>query len=416
MINYNLKQAFDTIRSKELPYTLKYAYFDGNAPLKYSTDRIRRAFDNLSTYFSENWCGVIINAVLDRLILKGFYVQDENVDKTLDELFHSNNLQLDAYDVHESALVTGESFIIVDIMDGKPQIYYNDPRYVTMVYDPSNPKLKLYAAKLWKESENMTRMDLYYPDKTEHYTSEKGRTSGSFTLESETPNPFGVIPVFHFRCFRRGYKSELDISTISLQDAINKLLSDMMVAAEFEAFKMRVFISQTDPGDLKIGPDKKLWLPANEGEGQNTQVIELGGSDLQNFLRPMNELSTAMAIITRTPRHYFVDAGAGLSGDALIAMESPLTKKVLQRQENFSVTWCELVSFLLQILGYGLYNPSEISTVWEPVASIQPVLAAQLTKTEVESGIPLKVSLKRQGWSAEEIAELDSSPADTIIK
>ena len=112
-----------------------------------------------------------------------------------------------------------------------------------------------------------------------------------------------------------------------------------MVAAEFEAFKMKVFISQADPGELEVGPDMKLWLPANEGTGQATSIQEIGGSTLDNFTNSITDLANTLAVTTRTPKSYLMNSGASLSGEALIVEESTLVKKVEEKEEAYTPTW-----------------------------------------------------------------------------
>lgn len=67
----DLKTAFDSIKSKIKPYDELWSYFDGSPKLKYSTARLARAFNKSFVFFAENFAAVIINAVLDRLVLKG---------------------------------------------------------------------------------------------------------------------------------------------------------------------------------------------------------------------------------------------------------------------------------------------------------------------------------------------------------
>ena len=75
--------------------------------------------------------------------------------------------------------------------------------------------------------------------------------------EPVAPNEYGLIPMFHFRSSRRGPKSQL-ANVIEPQDMINKLLSDMMVAAEFGAFPQRYVISQAGIVNLQNNPNA-IW-------------------------------------------------------------------------------------------------------------------------------------------------------------
>ncbi len=406
----DLERAFGAINNKRKHYDELFSYYDGNPKLKYSTARLARAFDKAFVYFAQNWAAVIINAVLDRLVLKGFDSGNDSVNEKIDSLFTKLNLNLDAKDVHESLQVAGEAYLVVDRIDNETEVYFNDPRLCQMFYNPDRPKSKSFAAKLWLGDDDKTYLNLYYSDRTEKYISDKGQTSKSFSLLETVTNPLRIIPVFHFKNTRRVVKGELDASTTSMLDAINKLFSDLMVAAEFEAFKTKVIISQVDPGDVKIGPDMKLWIPARESEGENSQVFELGGATLENFLKPISDLANSLAIQTRTPKHYFMNTGGSISGEALLVMESELVKKVKSKQESYDPTWKEFISYVLKLEGLTI-TPNELVTVWEPVESRQPLTNAQILKTEKEAGIPVITSARRAGWAEAEIKQLEEDLA-----
>lgn len=402
---------FDELKAKNADYTTKFDYYDGNQPLKYSMDRIARAFDDFNTYFAENWMSVIVQSVLDRLILKGLTLKG---DSELETLFNTLHISLDAQDAHEAALITHESFIIVDVIDGQKQLYYNDPRMVMVYYNPDNPKEKLFAGKLWVAQDGLKHITIYFPDRIEDYVSKEGQTARSFRLDSTQPNELRGIPVFHFRTSRRTNVGLLDKSTLSLQDAVNKLFSDMLVAAEFDAFKLRVFLTKADPGDITISPDMYIHIPPDE-KGNPGNVLELGGATLTNFIEPLDSIANAIAATTRTPKHYFFSAGDVPSGDALNTMEAPLVKKTALIQESFSVTWQELGAFLMNIDG-GNVKPEDITPVWLPIETVQPLQQAQIMQTYKSAGVPLRVAAKKVGWDETEISELPvKDPAPTTV-
>ena len=407
----DIERAYEAIKNKRETYDSLYSYYDGHPVLKYSTQRIARAFNNSLAYFAENWAGVIINAVLDRLVLKGFDASNDSINIKIDELFNRLNLNLDAKDIHESLQVTGEAFLIVDVVDGETDVYFNDPRLCHMEYNPDRPKVKSFAAKEWIGEDGKTYINLYYPDRTEKYVSDNGDTAKSFTQIDSTPNPTGVIPVFHFKNSRRIVKGELDDSTLSMLDAINKLFSDLMVAAEFETFKTKVFISQVDPGDIKMGPDMKLWLPANESTGEDTKVLELGGSNLENFLKPITQLAESLAIQTRTPKNLFMALGANISGEALVVEEASLVKKVLSKEEAYSPTWSEFAAYLLKLNGITV-DSTKLIPVWEKPETKLPLTEAMVIKTEHDAGIPVINSLRRRGADEAEIQQLEQDIKD----
>ena len=427
-VNPDLHRAFETISMKRMPYDLLYDYYRGNHPLKYSTNRLRKAFDRIYVYFAQNWIAVIVDAVLDRLNLKGFDFKDETAADKFSKLWEQYHIHLMTDDVHEAATVLGEAFVVVwrDEDTDETDVYYNDPRMCQMFYDPDRPTEKLFAAKMWIDGKTRhPKFILYYPDRLEHYISQvivsqrDGwiSSAGGFQLDSEygkdgiEPNEYGIVPVFHFRSGRISGKKEIGQSEISLQDAVNKLFADMMVSSEFYTFSQRVIISQADPGDLKNQAGNNWWIPAGDGKGQASSVTELGNKTLDPYLTAIDKLAQAMAIISRTPKHYMLLTGGDPSGDALLAMEAPLTKKVKKRMEGYEVEWKAMAKFMLQLEGMDI-DENDIVPIWEPVETSQPLASAQTTQTEVNSGIPLVTSLRRRGWDNDEIEQMQEDMQD----
>lgn len=425
LINPDVKLIFDAIKAKRPRYTLMYHYYEGLHPLRYSTERLKKAFEKIDTYFSINWIGVIIESVTDRLILKGFDISDnDSADDVIDELFKQYDLQLVADDVHEAAEVTGEAFVIAlqseDADNENPlDIYFNDPRMCHVIYDFNRPNKKRVAGKIYLDELRYVCMVLYYDDRFEYYKSNRQlkakeefiTSSEVFRPDEDQPiedNPFGIVPVFHFRTNRVSRKRPIGPSEISLQDAENKLLTDMLVSSEFNAFVQRVIISQADPGDLQNIAGANWWLPSGDGKGQQTSVQELGGRMLTGFLEAMDKLASALAIISRTPKHYFFAQGGDPSGEALIAMEAPLTKKTSKRQRGYSTEWQKLCLFLLELSGVKDVKRNQIVPTWEPVSTIQPLTSAQIVQTETSAGVPLKTSVRRQGWTNEEMKQMEA--------
>lgn len=419
-INPDVKLAFDTIVSKKPLYNELYKYYTGFHPLKYSTDKLQEVFQQLNVYFAENWLSVVVDAVIDRLVLKGFDISKNSKAQTeIDDLLRDYNILISAEDVHESATITGEGYIIAMKVDNDGEeeldIYYNDARMCHMFYEKDQPNKKRFAAKLWQDDERYTRLDLYYKDHLEHYVSNKQTKTGelignakSFIPYADNPeedNPFDAIPVFHWVTSRTTKKRDMGPSEVSMQDAINKLFADMMVSSDFATFMQRVIISKADPGNMPNKSGTNWWLPQPQ-DGNPTQVLELGGKNLDGFLQGIDKLATALAIISRTPKHYFFMQGGDPSGEALIALEAPLNKKVKKRQGRYGVEWQAFAQFLLELRGVKVER-NQIVPQWEPAETVQPLTASTITKNDTDAGMPLKTSKRRQGWSTNEIQQLE---------
>lgn len=181
----------------------------------------------------------------------------------------------------------------------------------------------------------------------------------------------------------------------------------MMISSEFAAMRQRYIISNTDvEGLLKNAPNVIWDLPAGDGEGQDTEVGELEQYDPGVYLDPVDREVAAMGSITATPQHFFFKSGSSnISGEALIALESPLNAKAQRRVDLFSPVWAETASFLLLLNGVDIAK-EKILPVFNKVATVQPRTEAEIREINTRSGIPIEVSLAWEGRTETEIEKL----------
>lgn len=415
--NKDLEKAFNALVEKKRLYGKLWRYYDGDQPLVYNSERLREIFSGLDARFIQNWCAVVIDAVLDRIEMQVPRANNESADLLLDELWDSS-LETDVLGVHEDVCVTGESFVIVWPNKDDPatiDVFHNDSRLVYVEYELDNPRQMRFAAKWWREIDRV-RITLFYPDRLEYYASKKSTedivSANAFdpyvdedSGESVVANPFGKIPVFHFRSSARKPKSQLS-NILDIQDAINKLLSDMMIAAEFGASPQRYVISHAGLDEtLKIAPNTIWDLPASL-EGQGTTAGQFQASDLGNYLNAISSLSMFIGISTRTPRHYFFLQGGDPSGDALITMEAPLEKKVSRLTGSVQKTWREVVNFYMTLRGISVKS-SDIVVDFDSFRTIQPGTQAAIRKTSKDTGVPLRTLLRIEGWDSADFKEME---------
>ena len=63
----DLELAYKALSDKQLAYDRLWSYYDGDQPLVYSAQRLKELFRDISARFTENWCQVVVDSVLDRL-------------------------------------------------------------------------------------------------------------------------------------------------------------------------------------------------------------------------------------------------------------------------------------------------------------------------------------------------------------
>lgn len=411
----DLQTAVAALSKKKARYDLLWSYTDGNQPLVYSSAKLKEIFSGLDARFTENWCGVVVNSVLDRLQLRDLVVADDDAaTEALRQLREASGLIDDEYGVHEDVCVTGEAFVIVwpDAETGAIQAFHNDSRLCHAEYDGSNPRRMRFAAKWWSEPDGV-RLTLYYPDRMEYYSTNREFKAGEMPDakafaplgdDPVMPNEYGIIPVFHFRSSRRGPRGLLE-SVLPVQDMLNKLIADLFVAAEFGAFPQRYVISQMGIANLQNNPNAIWDLVGADGQGQATSAGQFAAASLDNYLGAINAMITHLGTISQTPRHFFYAQGGDPSGEALIAMEAPLNRKVGRLQSTLAPTWRDLGAFLLLLGGLAI-DSRGIWANYEPVETVQPMTSAMIVKTLVEAGRPLTNVLRDDGWTDEELEEL----------
>lgn len=433
----DVERAYDALTEKRERYNLLFNYYEGAQPLIYSTEHLSDLFRRIEARWVQNWSAVVVDAALERLTFKGWEVDSSSAGadgkakatpKTnpagnlLTQIGAATDIEIEVYDAIKDALITGEGFVIAWPDEDDPKafdIYANDPRLVHVFYEPDRPKEMEFAAKWWRVG-NATLMNLYYPERIEHWVGPKHPRSGKafVPLEGTTvdddgseveavpveDNPYGRVPVFHLRTSRRGPGGELR-KIVSTQDAVNKLLADMMVASEFGSFPQRYAITEQDTSKLKISPGT-LWSlqPADEGV-QPTAVGAFPTVDVQQYLGAMDKLAASIAIVSRTPKHYFFGQGGDPSGEALIAMEAPLVKKCEHYGELFGQVWRELGVFLLACKGTTV-DPGSVAAVWDSMQTQQPISTTTALLNYVRAGMPLESALRELGWGPDEIKQV----------
>lgn len=414
----DLKAAYDAITGKVSTYNDAWGYYLGEHPLVFANERLREIFHGVQVKFIENWCGLVVDSVKERMLLTGFSVPDSD-QAVLDLIWDDNELNLESDDLHEAALVTGEAFLIIWPNEANQvEIYYNDPRLCHVFYEANRPRVPRYAAKMWTGDDGLAHMTLYYVERLEYYISSQKAgmvsSASAFILDESlggsVPNPYGEIPVFRFVGRRQGIGELQDVTPI--QNGINKLLTDMMVAAEFGAFRQRWVISNSDVSMLKNAPNEIWNIPTGDGLTQGTSVGEFNATELGNYLNAIERLAGDIARITRTPKHYFYAQGGDPSGEALIAMEAPLIRKVENRIERVSSAWKKAMAFALRLSGRNVAQ-TDIEPVWQTVSTVQPKTEAEIRVLETQAGIPLKTTLRRSGWSDSEIADMEADKETT---
>lgn len=350
----------------------------------------------------------------------------ETSDAEAWQIWQRNNLDMYSDIAHETMLVTGHAYVIVGPREGDndaPLITVEHPLEVITQHAAGDPKHITAALKRWWDEETgVTYATLYTPYKVYRYQgtneSTEVRTVGAQSwiprrgAEFESDNPFdGVVPVVPLTNRQKlngAGRSEL-IDLIPLQDAVNKLTNDMLVASEFSAFRQRILTGMEIPEDEhgNIIPDFDLKASINRLlviKDEDAKVHEFGVTDLSNYVTGIEHLRDSMAAISRTPPQYLIGKVVNVSGEALKAAESGLVQKVKRRARFTGEGWEEVMRLAFLLAGNsGKAEAYDAETIWgNPEIMSDAAMADSLAKW-AGLGVPKQALWERGGASPTEV-------------
>jgi hypothetical protein len=415
----DIQAALDKLLERRATYALPRAYYQGDHRLLFASDRFRRTFGGMFQAFADNFCAPVVDTLRDRIRVESFTTGDNGGDNraalAAAAIWRDSRMPTQSVFIHENALVESDGYVMVwRGPDGMPVMHAQHPGQVTVLYDTELPWRVTAAIKVWREGKK-ARLTYYTPDRTERFVT-KGDQDGfpdkvdafiPYQDEPLVPNPYGVVPVFHFpnRALVGGHgRSELT-DAIPLNDAINKMISDMLVASEFVAWPQRWATGIADATDPVTGQPvppfqggvERLFLTEND-------VAKFGQFDQASFDGPVKlvELMVShLAGVTGTPHHAFMASGATdwPSGEALKTAEARLVAKAMNRHESWGSVWEDAMRLALRI---GGIPADQLTVEWRsPEARSEKAdLEAAVLRDQI--GFSLHQNLLELGYTGEE--------------
>jgi SPP1 family phage portal protein len=427
MPNQNdMRKALDTIRDKRNSYLTASAYYEGNQSEIFGNPKWHQLVVSRTSDFRFNFARTVVDSVLNRLEIANITAETEEFNQRISDIWQMNDLKIDADEIHRRALVFGDCYAVVwTDPAGQITVDYNSPLTTVMIYDDEYPRVKKFAAKLWQTEDpndykkKIARLNMYYPDRIEKFEMpgeiENVVSEGGFKLLETIENPWGSIPVFHFRTTKQ-YGIPEHYDAFGPQDAINKLIITHMNTVDYQGAPQRYALAGNgnnaefedfdedgteadNLGRLKNGPGE-LWYLKGVGS-----VGEFSPADHKVFTEPVRDFVRAMASITNTPLHYFEKTGSVPSGESLRTAEAPLLKKVEDRQIMFGSTWEDIFRFIIKI---DSNQEPNIKIDWQAVESMDSLDAWEVAVKKRVTGVPLEQVLIEMGYGVEEAKELAS--------
>ena len=419
------------------------AYYRGDHPLPFLTkahqDKIRSEFRQMLDDSRSNFMRLVIDATAERLTVSGFRLSAESdiqADKDSWDIWQANNLDSLSRTAFLETLIKGVSYFSVwspEDGDDYARIAVEDALETIIAYTPgSNFTERDAALKAWADvASGMERANVYMPDGIYKYerplqeqSSRKTSTPQGTQAAGGGPrwqpvkddefvtNPIGVVPIVALRNRPRLLvEGESEIADhIQIQNQINSFNFLLALAGYFGAHRQRWVAGikmETDEakGTLKEPFDvaiDKLWA----SEDPDTKFGDFQQTDLNGYMDAIHQKLEHLAVVSRTPRHYFTASGQEPSGDAIKSAESGLVKKVINKQEDFGDGLEEMLRLARLFQGESDL-PVDSEVVWaDPAVESEAVRTDAAVKKYAAGLIPKEQALEDLGYSQTEIARI----------
>ncbi|MFC5947066.1 phage portal protein [Pseudonocardia lutea] len=436
----DLTAGLSALAESQESYETAHRYYKGSVAEVFASPRMRRAIRNSGVDVRFNFAKKPVDAVADRLELAAITGPDEASTQALQEIWETNALGLEAPNIMRRACEYGDAYVLVWPADpevSRVNVFYNSPETCRVIYDQENPLEKSFAIKRWAD-----RCDLYYPDRIEKYVLRKGaKPNEASSWEQYTDdegdewpyeNPYGEVPVFHFRT-DRPYGEPLHFGFYGPQDAINKLIISHLSSVDYQAGPQRYAMLEAD-ADTAEAEDDDFEFGADDDEGAGSPeatsnlssapgsvwwlrdvkgVGQFESAKPEVFTDPMLTYLRMGADITSTPLHRIDPTTVVPSGEAFRACEGPFVKKVNGLQRSFGATWEEAFTFALRVY-QGAEVKTQVDVRWAPAQTVEDKDFWDTAKLKIEAGVPPYQVLLEAGYTAEQMAAWGVEPNESV--
>ena len=428
---------YNALRARQRDIDLYTAYYKGDAPYPWLPEQAQREFQRILKMSRSNYMGLVVDATAERMEVLGFRRGGDDADADAWRRWQASNMDRHAPQAIFEAVKTGHSYLLVTARrDDTSRITAEHPSQAIVENEPGDVTRRAAGMKMWADDRvGKTMATLYLPDgwgpngdgEASIFWWEGPRRSSPAKWDrrlvtgSEWPgeNSLGVVPLIELPnnpdLFGAGVSEIHDVTDI--QDRINKTLVDRLMTQDFGAFPQKWATGWPDDEEDDDEEDRRDDENPPVDIGRNRLVIARGaGSDKTKFgqfdAAPLDPYSGAkvedvkdIASRTRTPPQYLLGDMANLSADALVAAESGLVAKVMQRREPFADGFEEAMRLALRIDGLDRDEDLGLQTIWRNPQFRAPAqeIAALVQAVQV-LGMPQEAAWERMDITPDEIA------------
>jgi len=415
-------------------YARRGAYVEGRHDLPRGDRRYMQALSTLQRLAPTNYLGLVNQAVVQRMDVKGFKFgnEDGGMDEDATKIWVANDMDLVSTQIHHAASKYGLAYAMVSPPDENdknkiPIITFEDPRQTLVYRNPTRPSEILIGLKMWTDDftgkimATLMTPDVLYlytgPDKThlENMTINQVintlnglSTSGQgFELTKRVKNPTKQVPLVEY-VWRPGSgnlpQGECGVDVQIIQDRVNATMLDLIVISRMQAYKQRWATGVTRP---RPGQDQE-WDPGSDmvwvTKDKEAHFGEFQSADLRQISEAIRDAIADIAAVTQTPAHYLMGKLANVSGETLAQAETGLVKKTKLRMKSMGWSHERLMKLCFAYNDDPRATEVDAHVLWEDPEQNALVdiasAAAQLRSAE----IPVQLVMERIGFTEEDIA------------
>lgn len=434
----------DELVRRRVEIDRNHAYYRGEQRLKFASEQFQKYHGERYRDFSDNWVQVVADSPVERLTLNGIKpMGKKKADTESWRVWQENALDADSQLGFLGAVNSARAFVLVwgnPDDETTPEVTFEDASQCVVLYEPGSRRKRRAALKRWQDGDSEFAT-LYLRDEVWKFArpllAKQEKSPQMAQVEEElkrwTPrefpdepnpqnNPMGRVPMVELP--NKPMLADEPISDVSgvvaMQDAINLLWAQLFTASDYASFPQRVVLGAERPTmpvldddgqivgerpvDLeRFAVDRVLWIT-----GDDTKIDEWKAANLEAYTNVMEVAVGHIAAQTRTPQHYLIGKIANLSGDALIAAETGLVKRVQEKQLWFGQGLREMFTLIAIAQGKDAKarKLSAGTVLWADAESRSEAQLADALHKLKDIGFPFEYIASRWGLTPTEVADL----------
>lgn len=394
---------------------VRWNYYKGKHTLPFAPRGVNQEYMELRKQARVPLIRLALRLPVQRLRLGGIRSGiDGATDTNTWKAYNKNKLATKSRTLYTHALALGYGVVSVWRGEEAPVIKVEDPSHLYLHFSEEDPDVIEYVVKSWMEGEVEVAY-LYEPDTITRY--ERLENQSYWTEVFQIENELGRVPFVLFAPERDadGTCNSVVDALIPMQQAIDTMRFNLLLAAQFAAFRQRVIVGydpvlRDDEGQVipktdehgnpvtdKDGNVVPLVAPSPQVgvdrflafAGENTKVFEMQESDLTNYNAALDQLINVFASVAQVPAQYLIGEFKNVSGDLMTATEATLRSFVYATQQAFSDSWREV--WELASLAQGEDYATEV--IWMDAAPKSLAEIADATSKMVPNGAPINMFL-----------------------